>query len=121
MEHTYKGHTILMRLIQRSRRGQVTLTCSRSDFASLLLDAAKSMTGTCEPLRDDLLRMAEEFAAHEAVHNPDSSDVYLFHDVKQVLGVPLTLAATRDEDLKNPAAWPKQMPMRPASRPPTLY
>lgn len=78
-----------MKLTQRSKNGVVTLTCSRGDFALLLYDAAKSMTGRCEPLRADVIRLAGEFSQHEAKHNGNSGAVYLLRDVKRALGEPL--------------------------------
>lgn len=74
--------------IKQTRRS-VTLTCSRSDFALLLEDAAKSMTGHCEPLKKDVIRLAGEFSQFEALHNSNSSSVYLLRDVKRALGDPL--------------------------------
>lgn len=77
-----------MKLTQK-RRGRVVLECERGEFATLLLDAAKSMTGKVEPLRAEVIRLAGEFAQHEARFNGNSSNVYLLRDVKRALGDPL--------------------------------
>ena len=73
-----------MRLRQHSN-GKVTLTCDRGDFAILLEDAAKSMTGEVEPIRADVIRLAKEFTEFEESRNPDSGSVYLLRDVLKSL------------------------------------
>jgi hypothetical protein len=91
-----------MKLKQR-KNGTVVLECTRCDFAMLLLDAACRMTGTSEPLREDVLRLAAEFSQFEQRRYSDSANVYLLRDVKQAL----TGDRTMDEDHGVKSAWVK--------------
>jgi hypothetical protein len=73
----------------KQNRRTVTLTLDRVEFAILLEDAAKSMTGKVEPLRADVVRLAAEFSQFEARFNSNSGSVYLLRDIKRILGDPL--------------------------------
>jgi hypothetical protein len=72
--------------LRQHANGRVTLHCERWELASLIQDAAKAMTGSSEPLREDILRVAGEFSEFEVTHYPDSGDVYLLRDVEKSLG-----------------------------------
>lgn len=73
-----------MKLTQH-QNGKITLSCTRGDFALLLVDAAKSMTGNCEPIAKDVIRLADEFSEFERVRNPDSGSCGIKEEVCSIL------------------------------------
>jgi thiamine biosynthesis lipoprotein ApbE len=65
--------------------GRVTLNMERSDFQTLLLEAAKSHAGDKHQyLREDIQRLANEIAEFEKVWSQDSGIVYFGDDIKSI-------------------------------------
>jgi ribosomal protein L11 len=67
------------------KNGTATLHADTGDLALLLTDAAKSMTGKNEPLKEDVTRLADQISQHAELWTPDSSLALLGKDVREAM------------------------------------